>query len=80
MPTFPIEQIVVTTGQVPIFILNVTVLALKKCNTWVAGPCMYFVTFSPLGMLRPLLIHYGDCYFLLVAILQTVCVTRDWCM
>jgi len=80
MHTFPNEQIVVTAGQAAIFILKVAVLSLKNCNTWVAGPCMYFVTFTPLGMLKPLLIHYGGCYLLLVAILQTACVTKDWCM
>ena len=50
MSPFPSEQIVVIAGQAAIFILNVTVLALKKCDTWAAGPCMHFVTLTPLGM------------------------------
>ena len=57
MSPFPTEQIVVTAGQAAIFILNVTVLALKKCDTWDAGPCMYFDTLTPLYMLRPLSIR-----------------------
>jgi hypothetical protein len=59
MSPFPTEQIVVTAGQAAIFILNVTVLALIKCDTWAAGPCVYFGTLTPLGMFRPLLIHMG---------------------
>ena len=39
MSLSPTEQIVVTAGQVAIFILKFTVLALKKCDTWGYGLC-----------------------------------------